>query len=769
MLIAAQYAAAPGPKGAHQPPRRRASALLKSNGPLPNLGEDLTTMAKDEPTLQSLLEELALAASLASADDDSVLTEIGALLRAVEAELAARGTDAQRALRLECAALLTHLAAAPSGEKPALLAALGAAVERMRAAPTGPVVHVPAPAPAPAPAPMEAVRDAETIELINDFLTEADDSLSKADEILMAVENEGLTSDDVNGLFRIFHTIKGVAGFLDFHDIVALAHTTETLLDRVRQGLVTLVGARLDRVFDATGTMRRLLAVARAAVETGTEVASVDIRALLAAFAAVLEAGPEPAAAPRAAPAPPETTAPAETGARASAPPAAVPADGDAAGEGDGDGDAEPRDASEAGARRGAAETGGTRAPGTKLRETLKVDVDRVDNFVEMVGELIIVQSMVVHSPEIATLQSLRIQGCLNQLSKISRDLQDVAMRMRMVPVRGVFRKLARMVRELSRKMGKDVVLATAGEGTEMDRSMVERLEEPLVHMIRNSMDHGIEDAAGRQRAGKPTTATIKLSAYHTGGSVIIEVTDDGRGLSRDAILKKARDQGILREGDSLADSDVWDLIFAPGFSTAAKITEISGRGVGMDVVKRTVETMRGRVHIAATSNQGTLFRIILPLTLAIIDGMLIACGNEVYILPSLSILESLQPKASMLFALGERRELVSVRGELLPLMRLSRVFGVEGAEEDPTKALVVVVENLGRKVALLVDDVIDEQQVVIKSLDAGIAGAEHFSGAAILPNGRVGLILNVDRIGAMAGSDTRAPARPRPVAEAAT
>jgi two-component system chemotaxis sensor kinase CheA len=217
-------------------------------------------------------------------------------------------------------------------------------------------------------------------------------------------------------------------------------------------------------------------------------------------------------------------------------------------------------------------------------------------------------------------------------------------MSMRMVPVRGLFKKLARMVRELSRKVGKDVVLQTSGEGAEMDRSMVERLEEPLVHMIRNSIDHGIEDPEARAKTTKSPSATIRLSAYHAGGSVVVEILDDGKGLNRDAIIKKAKQNGLIRDGEVLPDADVYNMIFAPGFSTAAKVTEISGRGVGMDVVKRNIEAMRGRVQIASTSSQGTLFKIVLPLTMAIIDGMLVACGSEVYILPSLLIVESFQP-----------------------------------------------------------------------------------------------------------------------------
>jgi two-component system chemotaxis sensor kinase CheA len=313
---------------------------------------------------------------------------------------------------------------------------------------------------------------------------------------------------------------------------------------------------------------------------------------------------------------------------------------------------------------------------------------------------------------------------------------------------------MARMVRDLSRKTGKNVVLVQSGESAEMDRSMVERIEDPLVHMIRNSVDHGIEsNVDDRTAAGKPAQATIKLSAFHEGGSIVIEIADDGRGLGREAILKKARAQGLVREGDNPSDAEVWGLIFLPGFSTAKEVTEISGRGVGMDVVKRNIESMRGRVTVTSTPGKGTTFRLILPLTLAIIEGMLVACGSERYIVPSLSIVESLKPTDTMVHAFADRGELVNVRGEMLPLVRLQRLLGVGGEERPPTEALIVVVETMGRRVGLLVDDVITQQQVVIKPLGEGLGDTEMLAGAAILSDGRVGLILNVDRIGGVVGA----------------
>jgi two-component system chemotaxis sensor kinase CheA len=386
-------------------------------------------------------------------------------------------------------------------------------------------------------------------------------------------------------------------------------------------------------------------------------------------------------------------------------------------------------------------------AAAIKLKETIKVDLERVDSLVEMIGELVVVESMVVNAPEIAKTSSVRVRNCLAQLAKVTRDLQDVGMRMRMVPVAGVFQKMARLVRDLSRKSGKQVRLVTSGEGTEMDRSMVEHIADPLVHMIRNAVDHGLESADGRAAVGKPAVGQIQLSAYHEGGSVIIEIADDGRGLDRERIVKKAIEKGLIESADGMTEAEVNGLIFAPGFSTAAQVTEISGRGVGMDVVKRNIEALRGRVVIDSRKGEGTSFKLVLPLTLAIIDGMLVACGEERYIIPTLSIVESIQPDKKMLVSLAQTNEMINLRGAILPLVRLDKLFRLEGAKSDPTDALVVVVEGFGRRIGLLVDEVVTQQQVVIKSLGEGMGKTRFLSGAAILSDGHVGLILNVEEI----------------------
>ncbi len=353
----------------------------------------------------------------------------------------------------------------------------------------------------------------------------------------------------------------------------------------------------------------------------------------------------------------------------------------------------------------------------SKLKEVVKVDLERVDNLVEAIGELVIVESMVSNAPEIRQLPP-HLRNYLGQFAKITRELQELGMCMRMVPVRAEFQKVNRIMRDLARRGNKQVRMELAGEGTEMDRIMVEQIADPLVHLIRNAVDHGIESAEERRAAGKPETGTVRLTACHESGSIIIEISDDGRGINRERVLAKAISQGIIDKNAVLSDAQIFDLLFAPGFSTAQQVTEISGRGVGMDVVKRNIESVRGRIITSSVAGKGTTFRLVLPLTLAIIDGMVIRCGDERFILPTLNIVESLQPTSEMLFSITGTNEHILVRGQTLPLVRLNRLLDVRGSENDPTKALIIIVESLRTQIALLVDEVVMKQQVVIKTLN---------------------------------------------------
>jgi two-component system chemotaxis sensor kinase CheA len=688
-------------------------------------------LAKGFDTLASELE-----AQAEEQDRIDLATRAAARLR----DAAAKADPSE--LASACLAATAAIETLQRALKPAAASHFGRSVAATPkdSSPAAPGVGAPAKPTAPPTPPAAGPRwDADTVSVIGDFLQESAEGLAQSDDILVAAESGTTDPESINTLFRAFHTIKGVAGFLGLEDVTKLAHTTETLLNAVREKRLALEGDVVDTVLVSVDAMRRLLALVKTSVEKQVEVDAWSGLGELVARLQQLEDGAAAASDDAAPVASPRSTTSAVTAEPAGpAAPDATPACPPRP---------EPVIVEEPAAAPAAAKPKGEVPDAAGLRETVKVDLARVDALVEMVGELVIVEAMVVHAPEIAGTASPRLRTTLGQLAKITRDLQDIGMRMRMVPMRATFQKMARIVRDLAHKSGKDVRLDISGDTTELDRSMVERIADPLLHMIRNAVDHAIESAPERVAAGKPAHGTVKLSAYHQGGGVVIEVTDDGRGLDRDRILAKAYERGLARADQELSESDVFNLIFLPGFSTAAEVTEISGRGVGMDVVRRNVESMRGRVTITTEPGRGTSFKIVLPLTLAIIDGMVVACGHERYIVPTLSIVESFKPAPDMVQAYAGRGELVRLRGEVLPLVRLSTLFAIDGAVEKVSDGKVVVVETTGRKIGILVDDVISQQQVVIKSFESSVATTRVISGAAILSDGRVGLIIDIDSL----------------------
>jgi len=374
-----------------------------------------------------------------------------------------------------------------------------------------------------------------------------------------------------------------------------------------------------------------------------------------------------------------------------------------------------------------------------------------------MVGELVIAQQMVVQDPVIAEITDQRVQRSLAQVSKIIRDLQGVSMALSMVPVRGTFQKMARLVRDVSAKAGKRIQFVMEGEDTELDRNVVEEIGDPLVHMVRNACDHGIEPPADRLRAGKPEHGTLTLRAYHQGGAIIIEIRDDGRGLNRDRILAKAVERGLVpadRRPEDIPDHEAYNMIFMPGFSTAEKITDISGRGVGMDVVRRNIEALRGTVEIDSTPGAGSVFRMKLPLTMAIIDGMIVRVGQERFVVPTLAIEQSFQPTDAELETTMQRGEMARIRGDLLPIHRLKRIFALEEGHDDLREGLLLVLESTEGRFCLAVDHILGQQQVVIKSLGSGVQPIRGVAGGAILGDGRVALILDITGIVEHANSD---------------
>lgn len=453
------------------------------------------------------------------------------------------------------------------------------------------------------------------------------------------------------------------------------------------------------------------------------------------------EAAPKPAAAPVAAAAPkPEAAAPKPAAAKAEAGPGA----GAAPGGGGGGGDA-------------------------KQVRSIRVDLDRVDKLVNMVGELVITHAMIAQQTEhLHADQHPELANGLAELSHHIRDLQESVMAMRAQPVKSVFARLPRLVRELAMMTNKKIRLDMSGENTEIDKTVIEQLGDPLTHMIRNSCDHGIEGPDDRIAAGKPAEGVIHVSADQRGGRIVIEITDDGRGINRDKVMKKAIEKKLVAPDAVLSNEEIDNLIFLPGFSTADTVSNISGRGVGMDVVRQNIQSLGGRVHIQSRPGQGSSFILTLPLTLAVLDGMVLKVGVQSYILPLANIVESLRPEPDQINIVANQGELLRIRGEYVPLVYLHRIFKVPMGIDDPTKALVIIVElEDSSKMGLVVDEIIGQQQVVIKSLEENFDPIRGVGAATILGNGRVSLILDVAGIKHIAEHEPRG-ARPRLAAPAA-
>ncbi|MBR8316501.1 chemotaxis protein CheA [Burkholderia dolosa] len=387
-----------------------------------------------------------------------------------------------------------------------------------------------------------------------------------------------------------------------------------------------------------------------------------------------------------------------------------------------------------------AAAAGAAGAEGSSIR----VGVEKVDQLINLVGELVITQAMLAETASAfdPALHDRLFNG-MAQLERNARDLQEAVMSIRMMPMDYVFSRFPRLVRDLAGKLGKQVELVTFGQATELDKSLIERIIDPLTHLVRNSLDHGIETVDKRLAAGKDAVGQLVLSAAHHGGNIVIEVSDDGAGLNRERILAKAAKQG-MQVSDNISDEEVWNLIFAPGFSTAETVTDVSGRGVGMDVVKRNIQSMGGHVEITSQAGRGTTTRIVLPLTLAILDGMSVKVGSEIFILPLNFVMESLQPSNDDIYTVGNGERVVRVRGEYLPLVALHEVFSVEDARTDPTQGIVTIMETEGRRFAMLIDELVGQQQVVVKNLETNYRKVHGISAATILGDGSVALIVDV-------------------------
>lgn len=578
--------------------------------------------------------------------------------------------------------------------------------------------------------------------LLADFIGEAREHLEAADTHLLTLETQRDDAEALNAVFRAFHTIKGGAGFLQLSDILRVAHEAETLLDKARRHELVLSSHVMDTVFAAVDLLRLLVNRLPANARDDEGMGERIEEAIQEIMAAVVDAGAdEPDAQPL-------RLGEVLVGKRV-----VTHEDVEAA-------LTEQCRAQEAEplgqilVKRGKAQAHQVAEalrqqqreapPAESGREAIKVDAERLDRLVNLMGELVVAQAMVRQTVECGSDVTSSTRHRLVQLEKITRELQEISMSLRMVPLRSTFQKMARMVRDLSKKSGKPIDFVLRGEDTELDKTVVDLIGDPLMHMLRNSADHGIEaNAAERRAAGKPERGRIELRAFHRGGSIYIEIEDDGRGLQRDAILAKAQERGLVDADALLTDREVWNLIFVPGFSTASAVTDVSGRGVGMDVVKRNIHALRGHVDIQSEPGKGTVISIRLPLTLAIIDGMVLRVAEERYIVPTQSIVVAIRPENHHLSTVTERGEMVELRGELIPLFRLHRLLGAATMHED-SLAIALVVESDGKRVALLADELLGQQQIVIKSLGEGLRGLAGFAGGAIMADGSVGLILDV-------------------------
>jgi two-component system chemotaxis sensor kinase CheA len=577
-------------------------------------------------------------------------------------------------------------------------------------------------------------------ELIGDFIMESREHLTAIELQLLTLDQDPANSEAIHAIFRGFHTIKGMAGFLDLDAVRDLAHEVETVLDLARNGKLAITSAIIDRILESKDYLNVWMTELDGMLQHGKTPVAPEAGELLEAIRGLVNPA-ERAEAPQATgegqvqkkpEAPAAETPPAvQPGTQGltelAREVAAIPA---------------PEAASEALPAEGAEVAKATEARASGAR-SIKVETAKLDYLVDMVGEMVISQSLVRHDPDLATGLKPRLARNLSQLARITDDIQRTAMSMRMIPVGQLFQKTSRLVRDLSRKAGKQVELELAGEETELDRNIVEELADPLMHMVRNSVDHGIESPEERLQAGKPAQAHVTLKAGHQAGHIVIQISDDGRGLPREKILRKAREKNLIEAGAELTESEIFALIFHPGFSTADKITDVSGRGVGMDVVRKQVQKLRGRIDVISKPGEGTTFLLKLPLTLAIIDGLVVGVGDQRYIVPIFAVREMLQPAEEAISTIHGRQEMAMVRGTLLPVIRLHQRFHVQPRNQHPWESLLIVAESGSKLFCLMVDELIGKQEVVIKSLGEGMRNIAGVAGGAILGDGRVGLILD--------------------------
>jgi two-component system, chemotaxis family, sensor kinase CheA len=583
---------------------------------------------------------------------------------------------------------------------------------------------------------------AQDPELMVDFVMESGEHFAVIEEQLLRLERDPDAEESIHAVFRAFHTIKGLAGFLELHGVRNVAHEVETLLDKVRNKKLTITPKIVDLILESTDYLKDEVAAVHAA---SNKLPIPKIRSngplleKLRIILAVKEQGETAVVGQAQEPAREVVSTPASSSVSESAV---------AAGPRKGEPKAKTAGTAAATSSVAAQDAPEGEAPFIDRRKSdkgsIRVETAKLDQLMDMVGEMVVAQTILSHNPAVKAARDARLEGDLSQLTRITGEVQRCAMIMRMTPISGLFQKTARLVRDLSRRAAKNVVFEMAGEQTELDKTIAEELSDPLLHMVRNALDHGIEGPAERIAAGKSPEAQLRLFAQHQAGQIVVGISDDGRGLDPAKIFKKAVERGLVKPDADLSDKEIYQLIFEPGFSTAEKITDISGRGVGMDVVRKHVEKLRGRIEITSEINKGTTFFLHLPLTLAVIEGLVVLVGDSRYIIPIFSIHELMRPTAELLFTVQGRDEIVLIRGELLPMIRLHHRLGITPKTLDPCEGLLIIAESATKRFALLVDDLMGRQEVVIKGLGDTFKENTSLAGCAVLGDGRVGLILDM-------------------------
>ena len=611
----------------------------------------------------------------------------------------------------------------------ALLAELMGEAPAPSAAPAAPAV---AAAPAAPAARDTATGSSDTYtmsvdpDIFNEFTGEAEDHLAAIETTLLEAQGN-FDKEAIDKIFRAAHSLKGASSYFKLEEIRETSHVTEDLLDEVRAGKRNMDQGLIDLLLIYKDLELLLLNDAKQAVKRdGVIKRSPRSKQYMEQLAQYKRSGAGPSAAAG-------TPREAANGAPSAAAPATAP-NADA---------------------------------GNKLdvKTFVKVDTKRLDQLIDSIGEMVIYSSMLIQRCRAQLAGDEGLVKTTHQVEKFARDLQNIGMSMRLIPIRGLFQKMSRLVWDTAKKIGKEIKFTMEGEDTELDRNIIDQLADPLMHMIRNAIDHGIEPPEEREKKHKSRVGSIQLRAYHAGGSIHIEITDDGRGLNPEKLLAKAREKGIVLPGQQLSLAETYQLIFAAGFSTAAVVTDISGRGVGMDVVRRNIEGMRGHVHIRSEIDRGTVFTIELPLTLAIIDGILVRVAKEQFIVPTLSIVELTNLSEDAVTHALDRGETFHFRGRSLPLFRLGRLFQLESKDSQSTEGTVIVAESNGEQTAILVDEVLGSYSTVIKNLSDIFTNREGVAGCAIMSNGDVSLILDVRSLVVLARREYRYITRALPTA----